>query len=75
MEKFTGKEVLLLEKMTQRYEAASSSTNTTATSSMTQQQHAAALASRNELALQRHQERMKRIHEKRAALQQQLSKS
>ena len=75
MEKFKGKEVLLLEKMTQRYEAASSSTTTTATSSMTQQQHAAALASRNELALQRHQERMKRIHEKRAALQQQLSKS
>ena len=75
MEKFKGKEVLLLEKMTQRYEAASSSTTTTATSSMTQQQHAVALASRNELALQRHQERMKRIHEKRAALQQQLSKS
>lgn len=73
MEKFKGKEVLLLEKMTQRYEAASSSA---AASTMTQQQHAAALATRNELALQRHQERMKRIHEKRAAaLQQQQSSS
>jgi kinesin family protein C2/C3 len=66
MEKFKGKEVLLLEKMTQRYQAASS-----ASSTVTQQQQAAALVSRNELALQRHQERMKRIHEKRAAALQQ----
>lgn len=72
MEKFKGKEVLLLEKMTQRYEASSSCTTT---STITQQQHAAALATRNELALQRHQERMKRIHEKRAAALQQTNKS
>jgi HAMP domain-containing protein len=64
MEKFKGKEVLLLEKMTQRYEA--KVTSSTA-SNTTSQQHAMALATRNELALQRHQERMKRIHEKRAA--------
>ena len=71
MEKFKGKEVLLLEKMTQRYEASSGTASLTTTT----QQQAAALATRNELALQRHQERMKRIHEKRAAaLQQQSSK-
>lgn len=52
MEKFSGKEALLLEKMTQRYEAGSQSQTTT-------------LASRNAMALQRHQERMKRIHDKR----------
>jgi len=56
MEKFTGKEELLLEKMTQRYEAeaASSAGGSSAGGSMT----------RNEMALQRHQERMKRIREK-----------
>jgi Kinesin motor domain len=59
MEKFKGKEALLFEKMTQRYEASS-------VTALTAQQ-ATTLASRNELALQRHQERMKRIHEKRAA--------
>ena len=51
------------------------SSSGTATSTITQQQHAAALATRNELALQRHQERMKRIHEKRAAALQQANKS
>jgi Kinesin motor domain len=59
MEKFKGKEALLFEKMTQRYEASS-------VTALTAQQ-ATTLSSRNELALQRHQERMKRIHEKRAA--------
>jgi kinesin family member C2/C3 len=54
MEKFKGKEALLLEKMTQRYEAGATSQTST-------------LASRNALALQRHQERMQRINEKRAA--------
>ena len=53
MEKFQGKEALLLEKMTQRYESRLFSTTSS-------------VASRNELALQRHQERMQRIHEKRA---------
>ena len=53
MEKFKGKESLLLEKMTQRYEGASAS--------------AAAPVSvqkRNEMAMERHQERMRRIREK-----------
>lgn len=49
MEKFKGKEALLLDKMTQRYEGGASSAQ-----------------KRNELALQRHQERMKKIRESRA---------
>lgn len=53
MEKFKGKESLLLEKMTQRYESGSVSSTST-------------FQSRNSLALQRHQERMRKIHEKRA---------
>lgn len=53
MEKFRGKEALLLEKMSQRYEAGAMSQTST-------------LASRNAMALQRHQERMKRINEKRS---------
>jgi kinesin family member C2/C3 len=61
MEKFKGKEALLLEKMTQRYQA-----STTGTSAV---QPGSSLASRNELALRRHQERMKRIHEKRSLVQ------
>jgi Kinesin motor domain len=65
MEKFKGKEALLLEKMTQRYQASSNGTSAA--------QSGSSLASRNELALQRHQERMKRIHEKRAATQGKLS--
>lgn len=52
MEKFTGKEALLLEKMTQRYEADANAGSST-------------LKSRNEMAMRRHQERMRRIHEKR----------
>lgn len=56
MEKFSGKEALLLEKMTERYEA-NSKAGAGGPSS---------IKSRNELALQRHQERMRRIHEKRA---------
>ena len=52
MEKFKGKETLLLEKMTQRYEAGSTSS--------------ASYQSRNAMALQRHQERMRRIHDARA---------
>ena len=65
MEKFKGKEVLLLEKMTQRYQAGSTATFSGQTAS--------SLASRNALALQRHQERMKQIHEKRAAALSKLS--
>jgi kinesin family protein C2/C3 len=49
MEKFKGKEALLLEKMSQRYEGVSS---------------AASFQKRNEIALQRHQERMRKIREK-----------
>lgn len=48
MEKFRGKEALLLEKMTQRYEGSTFSS---------------AFQKRNELALQRHHERMQRIRE------------
>jgi len=55
MDKFSGKEALLLEKMTQRYEA---DANGGAGSN--------SIKTRNEMALQRHQERMRRIHEKRA---------
>lgn len=53
MEKFKGKESLLLEKMTQRYEGAESLT----TPSVSVQK-------RNEIALKQHQERMRRIREK-----------
>jgi len=49
MEKFKGKEALLLEKMTQRYEGGSP---------------AASFQKRNEIALQRHNERMRRLKEK-----------
>jgi hypothetical protein len=52
MEKFKGKEALLLEKMTQRYESESARSTSS-------------FQSRNELALKRHHERMARIHEKR----------
>jgi len=55
MEKFGGKEALLLEKMTQRYEAGAKAGRSSSS----------ALKTRNELALQRHQERMQRIREKR----------
>lgn len=48
MEKFKGKEELLLEKMTQRYEGGSSQSS---------------FLKRNEIALQRHNERMKRLRE------------
>ena len=48
MEKFKGKEALLLEKMSQRYGGSSP---------------AVSFQKRNEIALQRHQERMKRIRE------------
>jgi kinesin family protein C2/C3 len=49
MDKFEGKEALLLEKMTQRYEGPAAS---------------ASIQKRNEMALQRHHDRMKKIHEK-----------
>lgn len=52
MEKFKGKEALLLEKMTQRYESGSARSTSS-------------FQTRNELALKRHHERMARIHEKR----------
>jgi myosin heavy subunit len=50
MEKFSGKEALLLEKMTQRYEGGSTTQDS--------------FQKRNELSVQRHQDRMKRIREK-----------
>jgi myosin heavy subunit len=53
MEKFKGKEALLLEKMTQRYEGGSSSAG-----SGGQVPFSANFQKRNELALQRHHERM-----------------
>lgn len=56
MEKFCGKEALLLEKMTQRYEA-NAKGGVGGLSS---------IKTRNEMALLRHQERMRRIHEKRS---------
>lgn len=55
MDKFKGKEAMLLEKLTQRYEGSSSSV-AGSTSSVSFQK-------RNEMALQRHQERMKKIRE------------
>lgn len=51
MEKFAGKEDLLLEKMTQRYEGSAASS----------------VSDRNKLSVQRHQERMQRIREKQNA--------
>jgi hypothetical protein len=48
MDKFKGRETLLLEKMTQRYEGGGSSST---------------FVDRNALSVQRHQERMKRIRE------------
>jgi hypothetical protein len=55
MEKFKGKEALLLEKMTQRYESEASIAGQVRFSSDFQK--------RNELALQRHHERMQRFRE------------
>lgn len=54
MDKFKGKEMLLLEKMTQRYEGVSAKPITDS------------FLSRNQLSIQRHEERMKRIREKQA---------
>ena len=51
MEKFKGKEALLLDKMTQRYEGDSTSAPTS-------------VQQRNVMALERHQERMRKIREK-----------
>jgi len=53
MEKFKGKETLLLEKMTQRYESGAPSPSASA-------------QQRNEIALERHKERMRKIREKKA---------
>ena len=53
MEKFQGKEVLLLEKMTQRYEGASAPSPAAAGSAQ----------KRNEMAMKRHEERMRKIRE------------
>jgi kinesin family protein C2/C3 len=55
MEKFKGKEALLLEKMTQRYEGSASAGGKVPFSADFQK--------RNELALQRHHERMQRYRE------------
>lgn len=55
MEKFKGKEALLLEKMSQRYEGNAAPDASVGGTSIQQ---------RNAMALQRHQERMKKIHEK-----------
>jgi hypothetical protein len=49
MEKFKGKEALLLEKMTQRYEGTYG--------------YSQSFTKRNEIALQRHQERMRKMRE------------
>ena len=56
MEKFKGKESLLLEKMTQRYEGVSAAAASPAVS----------VQKRNEMAMERHQERMRRIREKKS---------
>jgi Kinesin motor domain len=53
MEKFKGKEHLLLQKMTQRYEGASGATSP-----------GPSVQKRNELAMERHKERMRLIREK-----------
>ncbi|KAL7576298.1 hypothetical protein ACA910_018121 [Epithemia clementina (nom. ined.)] len=55
MDKFKGKESLLLEKMTQRYEGVSSSASP-----------AVSVQKRNEMAMERHQERMRRIRQKKS---------
>lgn len=60
MDKFKGKESLLLEKMTQRYEG-TAAPNTSASSNASL---GSSIQQRNAMALQRHQERMKKIHEK-----------
>ena len=56
MEKFKGKEHLLLQKMTQRYEGTGGATSP-----------APSVQKRNELAMERHKERMKKIREKQNA--------
>ena len=53
MEKFKGKEHLLLEKMTQRYEGSNASASSTDESGMT----------RSELAAKRHADRMRKLRE------------
>lgn len=53
MEKFKGKEHLLLEKMTQRYESSNASASSTDESGMT----------RSELAAKRHADRMRKLRE------------
>lgn len=58
MDKFKGKESLLLEKMSQRYEG----TDTLAGGASTPS--SSSIQQRNAMALARHQERMKKIHEK-----------
>lgn len=55
MEKFKGKEGLLLDKMRQRYEAGSATSTSTSS-----------IQARNEIAMKRHQERMKKIREAKA---------
>jgi len=54
MEKFKGKEALLLEKMTQRYESGSKSETSTAASDA---------KTRSQLAAERHMERMRKLRE------------
>ena len=51
MDKFKGKEVLLLEKMTQRYEGAAAPSPSVSAQK------------RNEMAMKRHEERMRKIRE------------
>jgi len=58
MEKFAGKESLLIEKMKQRYENGSASNGSSSNGA------SSAAQSRSELALARHKERMKRIQGK-----------
>ena len=53
MEKFAGKEVLLLEKMTQRYEGSAAASAPVSGSAQ----------KRNEMAMKRHEERMRKIRE------------
>jgi Kinesin motor domain len=61
MEKFKGKESLLLEKMSQRYEGSSAVAGATSGGAAPS---SSSIQQRNAMALQRHQERMKKIHEK-----------
>lgn len=63
MEKFKGKESLLLEKMAQRYEGASGGASA-ASGGAASGASSNSIQNRNALALQRHQERMKKINEK-----------